>query len=286
LTLSFPPSAACNPMLSAAQFKDINFIESALFGLPEVSPVPSTFQMDCFPTRPVYGVLDVLRYRLPFADGVKQAPLQAAVLNPDASSRLLLRSGAALSAYPSVPSVNVSAFSAADYGTIDHMNHVLLAFLKSIPIAQAAALGAFIADATNSTLPPPVAIFNSTATTVESYPVIEVALFGAVGQTDYDYAVSSFSTPSGQLFFGSQDANVFREWAVVASTDANAAVVWTDTADASEVVDETAQAEPEFMGVWNAAGSLISNAYAVGTVAGPQDVNTVVAALHQIGYFS
>ena len=66
-TTPFPPPLACYPDLSSSQLTKLNSLETGVFGLPSVSS-PSSFDTSCFPDRPVYGVVDLLRLRLPFPD--------------------------------------------------------------------------------------------------------------------------------------------------------------------------------------------------------------------------
>lgn len=285
-TLSFPPPLGCNPMTSAAQLKELNSIEGSVFGLPQIAAVPSTFDFTCFSQRPVYGVLDLMHLRLPFSDGIAGAPMQAAVASQDLGSRMLVRSGPALSGYPSLSQFDPasSALDKRSYGTVKHLNHVLLAFLKSLPVPQASAIASFVASAAQGSPPPADKVANLTSTAFPgSYPLLEVAIFGNVGVDVIDHSVSSFSTGSGSLFFGSTAANVFREWAIAAATS-NDAIIWADNATSPLVVRESVQTDSQFTDIWNGAGTLISNANTVGTVTKPADVERVISVFGGIGY--
>ncbi|KAG8902208.1 hypothetical protein FRC00_000542 [Tulasnella sp. 408] len=280
-TISFPPPLGCNPMMSASQLQVVNSIEQNAFKLPEVAAVPSSFNFSCFASRPVYGVLDVMRLRLPFLDKTDQAPLQAAVLSADASSRALIRPGTVLSLFPSVDSAEApaSAVRQRSYGTLKYMNHVLLAWLKSLPLGQAGAIATFVANSSSTSAPPTTL----NATTLASIPGMEVALFGTVGPTDIDHSISSLATPSGSLFFGSQTGTVFREWAANAATSSTS-VVWTDLATSAKVVRETVAEDSTFDAVWQGASTMITNANVMGKVTGASDVATIVGVFEQIGY--
>lgn len=280
-TISFPPPLGCNPMMSTSQLQVVNSIEQNAFKLPEVAAVPSSFNFACFASRPVYGVLDVMRLRLPFLDKTDQAPLQAAVLSADASSRVLIRPGTVLSLFPSVDSAEApaSAVRQRSYGTLKYMNHVLLAWLKSLPLGQAGAIATFVANSSPTSAPPTTL----NATTLASIPGMEVALFGTVGPTDIDHSISSYATPSGSLFFGSQTGTVFREWAANAATSSTS-VVWTDLATSAKVVKETVADDSTFDAVWQGASTMITNANVMGKVTGASDVATIVGVFEQIGY--
>ncbi|KAG8905704.1 hypothetical protein FRB99_008418 [Tulasnella sp. 403] len=288
-TISFPPPQGCNPMLSSSQLQGVNAIEQGVFGISPVSSVPPSFDLSCFGQRPVYGVLDVLRLRLPFVDGQKNASLQAAVLTSDVASRLLIRSGAVLSGYPSLSAADVpqSALVQANYGTLQHLNHVLLAYLKSLSLAQATTLATFICGVAAKSIPPTAAQFNASTVLLTSLPVMEVALMGAVGPSDIDHSVSSFATPSGGLFFGSETGDIFRQWAANTATSASGvSVTWADSASAAKIVNEPRQSDGVFDQVWDGAQTMISNANTVGTTTGPSDVQTIVDVFQRIGYLS
>ncbi|KAG8976237.1 hypothetical protein FRC05_004487 [Tulasnella sp. 425] len=282
-TVSFPPPLGCNPMMSASQLQVLNSIEQNAFKLPEVATVPSSFDFSCFASRPVYGVLDVLRLRLPFLDKTDQAPLQAAVLSADATSRALIRPGTVLSLFPSVDSADApaSAVRQRNYGTLKYLNHVLLAWLKSLPLAQASAIATFVANSSPTSGPPTSSALNATA--LASVPGIEVAVFGTIGPTDVDHSVSSFAATSGSLFFGSQTGGVFREWAANTATSTTS-VVWADSSTSAKVVKETVTEDSTFEAVWQGASTMITNANVMGKVTGASDVATVVGVFEQIGY--
>ncbi|TFY79265.1 hypothetical protein EWM64_g4747, partial [Hericium alpestre] len=131
----FPPPLACYPGLSSSQQQLISSIETTVFGLSSAS-TQSKFDTSCFPDRPVYGVLDLLRLRLPFHDSVPNVARQAAALTRDATPRVIVYNGPILSALPASSSTNVSSTMATDplqFGTLNHINHVLLNFFAIIP---------------------------------------------------------------------------------------------------------------------------------------------------------
>ncbi|KAG9011676.1 hypothetical protein FRB93_002737 [Tulasnella sp. JGI-2019a] len=278
-TMSFPPPLACNPMINSQQLKALNSVEQAVFGLPAVPSVPSTFNTSCFGMRPVYGVLDLLGLRLPFNSDESGMPLQAAVLTSAAASRALVRSGSALSTYPSGPGADVplTALLPANYGTMLHLNHVALDYLQSLSLDQAKLVASLVSGTSSVAL---------NSTTLGSIPILEVAFFGSVGPTGIDHSVSSFSSPSGSLFFGSASGNVFRQWAANTAETATEAVIWAESAVALQVVKETAANDTTFEGVWNGASTIITNANTLGTTTGSSDVETVVGVFGTLGYLS
>lgn len=278
-TMSFPPPLACNPMLDSQQLKALNAVEQSVFGLPAISSVPSAFNASCFGTRPVYGVLDVLGLRLPFSSDQAAVPLQAAVLTATAASRVLVRSGAALSAYPSSPGADVplTALLPAGYGTMLHLNHVALNYLRSLTPSQASLVASLVGGGSS---------FGLNSTALDSVPVLEVAFFGSVGPTGIDHSVSSFTSPSGALFFGSASGNVFREWAANTAGAVAESVVWAESAGALQVVKETPGNDTTFEAVWSGASTIITNANTLGKTTGPSDVQTVVGVFSNLGYLS
>lgn len=98
-TAPFPPPLACYPQIDNNALQQINAIESGVFGLSAAQP-SQTFDTNCFPDRPIYGVLDLLQLRLPFADSRSQVAKQAMELNRDTLPRVVVRNGEILSAFP------------------------------------------------------------------------------------------------------------------------------------------------------------------------------------------
>ncbi|KAG9091673.1 hypothetical protein FS749_016363, partial [Ceratobasidium sp. UAMH 11750] len=139
----------------------------------------------------------------------------------------------------------------------------------------------YVLGASDVRAPPPTntsALFNLTSS-LDTLPVLEVALFGTVGPSDLGEAVADFATADGQLFFGSSDADAFRNWAVQRA----GSVVWADGALAAQVVREGARDET-FELVWKGASQLLQNAQTAGTKTSRSDVQRVVDAFGGIGY--
>lgn len=250
-TVSFPPPIACYPGLNSTQIQRINAVEGAAFSLDPIQSAPSVFDSSCFANRPVYGVLDVLRLRLPFADGRIGVAKQAVILNDDASIRAILHAGELLSALPgpSTTSLSDSSVDPRRFGTLSHVNHIALRWLQSFSSPNLAAEAAKYIT-TSPTVPPPSdsVLINATI------PPIEVAVFGDVFLSDISSFVSSFSTPDGSLFFGSDQAQSFRMWALQASS---ASIGWCSAAFDSEVVREKSSINSDFELVWTGANGLI-----------------------------
>jgi hypothetical protein len=85
---------------------------------------------------------------------------------------------------------------------------------------------------------------------LNTIPTLEVAVFGSVTPPDVTGVVSSFTTPSGDLFFGTSQSLAVRDWAIVA---ARASVTWTESADSPEVVNDDSFTEDDFNAVWDPA---------------------------------
>ena len=248
--LSFPPPLACYPGLSASSITQVNQIEQQIFGLPAVS-TQSSFNSSCFDTRPVYGRLDLLQLRLPFYDSTKNASLQSVTLERPVNPRAVLYSGQYLSPLtnPSPPSSSTDSFNLnpLQYGTANHLNHVILQHLKSIPDINIAI--DFVQFVLSSVATPP-AVNSALYNALDTIPTLEVALFGTIEPSDVSSVGSSFSTPSGGLFFGSDESLQVRQYAINVT---NTSVVWTEQADSPEVVKDSSFNDQAFNSVWNPA---------------------------------
>lgn len=269
-TLSFPPAVGCYPGLSSSQLQQISTVETQAFGLTGLNSSSSNFDSSCFANHPVYGVLDVLRTRLPFSDSRSGVAKQAAVLNSDAGSRVVLHVGELLDAFPAPISSSFSSFDVnpRDFGTLSHVNHIALEWLQSFPTpALAAEAAQFVLSSPTSPPPSSSSLFNAT-----SLPTVEVAIFGDIFLSDYSSFLSSFSMPSGSLFFGSSQAQAFRRWALQQSSS-SATIAWSQNTFAPQVVHETSSTNSLFEQIWSNAG-------------GSNSVQQVVNALTNAGLFS
>lgn len=248
-TGSFPPPLACYPGLNASSLSRINTIETTVFGLPSASS-NSNFDASCFPNSPIYGVLDVLRLRLPFVDSRTGVARQAVALQRDVGPRAVIYSGEALSAMPgasSLPPISGKLTDPREYGTINNVDHVVLNWLSSISDVNLAT--AFVRYVLSNPAVPP----SNTSTLVEnlaSIPPLEVAVFGAVLPADVDHVVSAFGTTNGALFFGSDSALAMRNWAITA---AGSSIAWTNDTAAATVVRDNSWSNEAFNAVWNPA---------------------------------
>jgi hypothetical protein len=88
---------------------------------------------------------------------------------------------------------------------------------------------------------------------LESIPLLEVAVFGNVEHTDVDSDVSSFTTSSGLLFFGSNDGTAFRTWAI----GQGGTIMWTENATSPEIVRDKTFSDSIFNQTWVAASIAI-----------------------------
>lgn len=247
---SFPPPLACYPGLDASSIAQVNQIEQQIFGLPAASTQPS-FNSSCFSTRPVYGRLDLLQLRLPFYDSTKNASLQGITLERTVNPRAVMYSGEYLSPLtnPSTPSSSPNAFNQnpLQYGTANHLDHVILQYLKSIPDINIAI--AFVQFVLSSVATPP-AVNSALYNALDTIPTLEVALFGTIEPSDVSFVTSSFSTPSGGLFFGSDESLKVRQYAI---NTTKTSVVWAEQADSPEVVRDSSFDDQVFNSVWNPA---------------------------------
>jgi hypothetical protein len=245
----FPPPLACYPGLSQPSLDRIAEIESTAFSLSRAS-LASQFDSNCFTDRPIYGVLDVLQLRLPFTDTRTGVAKQAVSLKRSVNSRVVIYNGEALSAMPGaqqLPPLTQSMSDPRSFGTLNNFDHVLYTYLSSISdVSVATNLVQFVLG--SHVVPPDNT--SSLVQTLASVPTLEVAVFGSVLPSDVNSVASSFATPNGSLFFGSDDSNSLRDWSLVA---ASSSVVWTNSTTAPEVVRDTSLTDPIFLSVWNPA---------------------------------
>ncbi|KAG5648073.1 hypothetical protein DXG03_007108 [Asterophora parasitica] len=254
----FPPPLACYPGLTPDQMQQVNEIEGRVFGLPPVSPA-SRFDPDCYPDRPIYGVLDVLRLRLPFTDPRSGIARQAAVLKRAVSPRVILYSDLTLGSLPGPSNTTSLTLSQTDprrYGTLGQFNHVVLRYLSSIPrLDVATALVSYVlSSASIQAIPPPATsiLFDS----LSMIPIMEVAVFGAISPSDISSAVSSFSTSSGALFFGSDQGTALRNWVL---TGCGGAIAWAETSLSPLVVRDSDFSDEVFNQTWTAVSTALRN---------------------------
>ena len=244
-TAPFPPPLSCYPGLSQSQFQLISTLETSVFGLSPPT-TQANFDPSCFPDRPIYGTLNILHLRLPFQDS-QFGPKQAATLSRDASSRVVVYNGEVLSG---LPTSNTSAIPTTDprqFGTLGHLNHVLLDFFQAIPDINVATQ--LVNYVLSSPVTPPS---NDTllGKSLSTIPMLEVAVFGSVTPPDVTGVVSSFTTPSGGLFFGSDQSLAVRDWAIVA---AQKGVTWTEFANSPVIVNDKSFTDDAFNAVWDPA---------------------------------
>ena len=253
----FPPPLACFPDLTSADQQQINTVETGVFGLQPIANTTSQFDASCYQDRPVYGVLDVLRLRLPFLDSQTGTVKQAVVLTREANSRVVLYQGLMFSTAPNVVHTPTSSqLDARQYGTLNLFDHVVLQYLKSMPdVNTASALVSFVLNAaTNAPVPPDHSspLFQS----LQSIPVLEVAVFGDIGPPDLTSSVASFTTSSDSLFFGSADGADFRNWTI---NTVGGPVVWTENATSPLVVRDNSLGNNAITQTWDAISMAISN---------------------------
>ncbi len=169
----------------------------------------------------------VVHLRLPFKDS-QTGPKQAVILSRAASSRVVVYNGEVLSGLPTSDTSSIPTTDPLQFGTLDNINHVLLNFFEAIPdINVATQLVDYVLS--YPVIPPS----NNTllGQSLNTIPTLEVAVFGSVTPPDVMGVVSSFTTPSGSLFFGTDQSLAVRDWAMVA---AQKGVTWTETAPSTK----------------------------------------------------
>jgi len=260
LPSSFPPPLACYPGLSSAQMKRIESIEGPAFGLSPIRNA-SRFNSACYSDRPVYGVLDILRLRLPFIDSRSGVARQAALLKLDVAPRVIVYSGEVLSAMPGSSNMTMTTEDQSDprrYGTLRQLDHVVLKYLSSIPdVNVATALVNYVLASETMPLMPPTnasMLYQSIA----MIPVMEVAVFGSIDPSDITSAVSAFATSPGprSLFFGSDQGNSLRTWAI---TGCSITVVWSESALSPLIVRDNDLSDSIFNQTWTAVSTALRN---------------------------
>jgi len=246
----FPPPLACYPGLDTSALTQVNKIEQQIFGLPAASTL-SNFDTNCFDTRPTYGHLNLLQLRLPFYDSRRNVSRQGVVLKRSVNSRAVLYTGEYLSSLPNLSSSGSSSleFNAnpLQYGTTNHLDHVILQYLGSIPDINVAI--AFVQFVLSSVATPP-AVDSALYNALDKIPTLEVAFFGSIAPSDVSFVASSFATPSDGLFFGSDEALKIRQYAINVT---DTSVVWTEEAGSPKVVRDSSFNDQTFNSVWDPA---------------------------------
>ncbi|PPQ64410.1 hypothetical protein CVT26_002117 [Gymnopilus dilepis] len=255
----FPPPLSCFPGLSSAVMQQVNAVETNVFGLSAVATA-NQFNPSCYRDRPVYGILDLLRLRLPFLDTQTGVVRQAAVLSKDVTPRVVLYNGVLMSnllnGTASRTTFSPSQLDPRQYGTMSLSDHVILQYLSSIAnVTLATALVQFVL-ATATQLPVPPTSSSMLLQSLASLPTLEVAVFGDVQPTDLTSTVSPFTNPSGSLFFGSDDGSAMRNWTI---NTVGGTAVWTQNATSPLVVHDKSLGDTTITQTWNIISSVIAN---------------------------
>jgi hypothetical protein len=142
------------------------------------------------------------------------------------------------------------------YGTLNLSDHVILQYLSSFPdVDTANALINFVLDsATKAPIPPDrySALFQS----LPSLPILEAAVFGDVLPSDLTSTVAPFASPSGALFFGSEDGSALRNWTI---NTVGGSVVWTENATSPLVIRDKSLGNTTITQTWNAIALAIAH---------------------------
>ncbi|KZV94105.1 hypothetical protein EXIGLDRAFT_767400 [Exidia glandulosa HHB12029] len=256
-TLSVPPPAACYPRANFTDLQIITDFEQRAFGFPELTAANTAWNTSCIAERPVYGVLNPLHLRTPFLT-TAQHPGQAVALEQPPKYRAIYHLGDILASFPfdhPRSDLTLDFIGPREFGTVDHLHHILLSYLQAMPTVKLAATAAqFIIDAASSpwSSPPPStsALFDVAA----QLPVIGVAFFGTLSPSDVSSFYSDFSSPSGSLFFGSDVGSKFRSWALDV---VSAPISWANGSLSAQFVKDEKE-DTTFDEVWDAAAQLIA----------------------------
>ncbi|KAI0080078.1 hypothetical protein K474DRAFT_1590781 [Panus rudis PR-1116 ss-1] len=272
----FPPPLACYPGLNSTQLQTVSTFESSVFGLSAPNAAQQ-FDKNCFANHPIYGILNLLQLRLPFTTS-RPVARQAAVLRREAYPRAVIYSGEVLSALPdatTTPNLTSTVTDPRQFGTVNNIHHVLLNYLSSFPDVNLAI--ALVRTVLNPSVVPPTSD-NALFSALDSIPALEVAVFGNVLPADISGTVSSFATPSGNLFFGTDQSLVLRQWTIDA---AQSSIAWAERATSPEVVRDSSFTDDAFNGVWNPAFNFFhtpNNAVV--------NVGNITASFQAVGKFS
>jgi hypothetical protein len=289
---SFPAPLACYPGMPELARTNIGTIEQHAFDLVPLATIPSALDAACFPNRPTYGVLDVLRLRRPFADARESMQVTSAQLVSKAGTRAVLHGGEqlfGLTGFRDNGLATQTNFTTAqadprEYGTIQHLDHVALSYLLAFPNVNLAKQAAqFIMNADEATLPPTSGdeLFDE-SDALESIPAIEVAVFGSILPTDLATFSADLATPNGTLFFGSASADIFRKWAL---RDSNDLILWSNSSASQKVVHESRTNNTAFETVRSQAVDLIRASAEVGRDTGSPEVKQIMDSLQNASLF-
>ncbi|GAA5864508.1 hypothetical protein JCM1840_000524 [Sporobolomyces johnsonii] len=264
---SFPPAIGCLPNLSDDDVQRVNDVEANVFGLADVTS-SQALNGTCL-DRPLYGLLNLLSLRLPFSssDSRSSLPQQALVISTEDSSRVSVHAGELLAA-GAIASATTSPTAPATlerFGLLSNLDHVLLDYLTLLDTATAQLLIAYVLSSPSG--PPAATSALSQATnSLASLPMLEVQLWGGLRYSEISLVRSGLSSSDGSaLFFGSDDGDSFRTWAISGTTtttttsSGNAGVgeiEWTLDAQEAEVAPDTSVAgSTAFQKVWASAAT-------------------------------
>ena len=221
------------PNLNAALRDQLSSVETSVYGL---QPLPAQSRVDpsCFPSRPVYGVLNILRLRAPYVDANLAG--QSAILKREALPRVAIYNGNAFTGgYNGSIPISPALLDPRQYGTLAFSDHIILQYLSSMDVRIASAVVKFVLNSvTKAAIPPDLAslVYQS----LDKIPAFEVAVFGSITPADVESTTSTFMTPRGSFFFGSTEGAAFRNWAIATVAGP---IVWAQNATSPLVVRDT-----------------------------------------------
>ena len=227
----FPPATACIDSLTPSQLQTINTLESNAFQLP-----PTTAQTNCSLDHPTYGIVNLLHLRLPFSDSDtrRSLPKQGIVLSNSIKNRCSFHAGElgldiyGASTTPSSPSLPDR------FGVVDHLQHVVLAYLTLLDRSLAKLLVEFILQP-GSKPPDSSSALYQASKQLALVPVMSVQVWGGVRRSEFIGGVSSIATnDNSALFFGSSGAQEFRRWII--ESNSSAGIAWSANSMSSEIL--------------------------------------------------
>ncbi|KAM0749197.1 hypothetical protein T439DRAFT_326940 [Meredithblackwellia eburnea MCA 4105] len=261
---SFPPSIGCLPSLTALEAQQVNSVEVNAFGLSAVN-VSSALDRVCL-DRPLYGVLDLLKFRTPFlpSDPRSSLPQQGLVVSADDKPRMTIHAGELLAGGTAGPSSAASAPSSLfHFGTFNNLDHVILDFIDLLSPDLAQEYVSFVVNGSSTPPTSSSALAIAAGGNLASIPIFEVQLWGGLRFFNTDRVVSSLSTAalSSALFFGTSTGQTFRTWAIngpTATPLGGGILLWTLDAFQGQVVVDNNLTSTSFNSLWSSAAKTAS----------------------------
>jgi hypothetical protein len=199
--------------------------------------------------RPLYGVLNILSLRLPFPPSSPHSS-QGVIVSAINKDRMTVHAGETLVARSNLldPTTPSSPILPERYGTLERFDHVVFEYLRLMTPALARAIIAFVL-AGDPTPPSSTSDVYLLSQGFNTLPMIEVQLWGGLRRSNVDHVVSSLSTTSQSMFFGSSLGTDLRNWALGGNT--SIPIRWSlDALQREVVVDLSLSTSTSFGKIW------------------------------------